>query len=1398
MAESKNIFLKGKMNKDIDNRLLGEGEYRDALNISVGKSESKNVGSLQNILGNELLIKPTSSGSAPFESNTNLVCIGYAIDNERNRIFQFLTDYIDPSPSLINPPPSNRKMKVTVYDPTNNGNPYLTLVSGLFLNFSTTNLITGVNVVENLLFWTDNRNQPRKINIDTAISNSVESGNPYYTNAEQIAVAKYAPFVAPSLYSISPQINIFLGSYVAGPGGFTIIIVDNIDITNYNIAVGDQIVSQTNAITQADNVVVTKIVDNGNATSSIYITGVWSAINNTVQFYKCTMGTADTVANINGNDNFLQDKFVRFSYRFKFDDNEYSLMAPFTQPTFIPNQKGYFINGNENAAYRSTVLEWMENSVNEVKLIIELPDTGNNIATSYKIKSVDILYKESDSLAIKVVDTVLVSKLQQLSPNTNIYTYKYQSQKPRKTLAEAETVRVYDKIPIRALAQESVGNRIIYGNFINQNTPPATLNYNISLIEKGNDYTPFVSWIEYPNHTLKQNRTYQVGIVLSDKFGRQSSVILSSANPFIENSAVVYGGSSVFIPYKNEDWATDVKGWFGDELIVVFNETINSIRNEGVGTPGLYATVSGIIPNSQAGFEITAGVVNNAGPYTYTYTLQIPGAPPLDTPQLNRPFASKYLKGKYKDYVKVLTASYNSITHIGSLTADGAISEIYNFNPLSGPLTFPDIKFSYSINELGWYSYKVVVRQQEQDYYNVYVPGMLAGYPVGQSVPSTFPPNEDNTTCHFISINDNINKVPRDLSEVGPNQRQYRSSAQLWPRVENADFSTETSNRQYFPGTISSVVNTIAPSTDLNFSTTIGSAFDNIYQLDTDPLINRTTTPSRVGVTGADMIPYLGIFETDPVSSLIDLFWETSTTGYISDLNADVLTGSDAIVAFSDLDFIYRENQDHTGNNPNEGTPSSPFITEWFYFKDAFGVEVFNIDSVIMSVIDIAGTNVSSRFALIRDTSLPPDPITYLKYKIKITQSDYYYGTNVDGVSPTLPGIGTFIFTFNITHTVSGVVYNPILSTQASGLKITNIVPVISNPPSNGLIYHLTNDPLPGPFIDGIGTNGNVSTASPSSPLADLYWTLPISPPPQYFSMDNLNGNISILTNTIEPGEYVVEMKLQDSTFSTGVAFPIPGSLSTTRNLAIDSPSLTACSNWLSQADLITIFIGDTEAINYEYYINVNGYINVWKFLKEGEVITDSSVTLYSFQQHITALVFGLPSVNIEGVGLDPLVVNFFPPNGYNGNGYFSGNIFYGFAEVDIYPAFLLFFKGMIYTNLRQFGFYVDFSVEGNFIGDPEALPSESESENCTIDYTSDICKEWEIHNTSNFPIRWNWLHGNGTTIIGGIIQPGLYARSIGNGGTYPVARYLALSAMGSSAAGGQITYTASVTCPVL
>ena len=50
-----------------------------------------------------------------------------------------------------------------------------------FLNFSQLNPIFGINLVENLLFWTDNRNQPRKINIERAVAD-----NRYYQKEDII------------------------------------------------------------------------------------------------------------------------------------------------------------------------------------------------------------------------------------------------------------------------------------------------------------------------------------------------------------------------------------------------------------------------------------------------------------------------------------------------------------------------------------------------------------------------------------------------------------------------------------------------------------------------------------------------------------------------------------------------------------------------------------------------------------------------------------------------------------------------------------------------------------------------------------------------------------------------------------------------------------------------------------------------------------------------------------------------------------------------------------------------------------------------------------------------------------------------------------------------------------
>ena len=52
MPEMKRNFTKGKMNKDLDERLVPNGEYRDAMNVQVSTSEGSDVGTIQNVLGN--------------------------------------------------------------------------------------------------------------------------------------------------------------------------------------------------------------------------------------------------------------------------------------------------------------------------------------------------------------------------------------------------------------------------------------------------------------------------------------------------------------------------------------------------------------------------------------------------------------------------------------------------------------------------------------------------------------------------------------------------------------------------------------------------------------------------------------------------------------------------------------------------------------------------------------------------------------------------------------------------------------------------------------------------------------------------------------------------------------------------------------------------------------------------------------------------------------------------------------------------------------------------------------------------------------------------------------------------------------------------------------------------
>jgi len=105
MAEVKNAFIKSKMNKDLDSRLLPPGEYRDGLNIQVSKSdlniqvsksEGEDVGALENAVGN--IVASTSDTSNPFvdfnaiTGSSGLKTIGMYADESQSTLYIFLTN----------------------------------------------------------------------------------------------------------------------------------------------------------------------------------------------------------------------------------------------------------------------------------------------------------------------------------------------------------------------------------------------------------------------------------------------------------------------------------------------------------------------------------------------------------------------------------------------------------------------------------------------------------------------------------------------------------------------------------------------------------------------------------------------------------------------------------------------------------------------------------------------------------------------------------------------------------------------------------------------------------------------------------------------------------------------------------------------------------------------------------------------------------------------------------------------------------------------------------------------------------------------------------------------------------------------------------------------------------
>ena len=89
MAELSRNFLKGRMNKDFDERIIPNGEYRDALNLQIATSEDSNIGAAQNLKGNVLAIEGDFMPLSDAQHN-NALTVGSYADESNKYIYNFV------------------------------------------------------------------------------------------------------------------------------------------------------------------------------------------------------------------------------------------------------------------------------------------------------------------------------------------------------------------------------------------------------------------------------------------------------------------------------------------------------------------------------------------------------------------------------------------------------------------------------------------------------------------------------------------------------------------------------------------------------------------------------------------------------------------------------------------------------------------------------------------------------------------------------------------------------------------------------------------------------------------------------------------------------------------------------------------------------------------------------------------------------------------------------------------------------------------------------------------------------------------------------------------------------------------------------------------------------------
>ena len=582
------------MNKDLDERLVPNGEYRNAENIEISTSEDSDVGAVQNVVGNTKLVGKTYDASTQvlsatgwddvsnaIDDLTNPTCIGSVKDTQNNKIYWFIATS-DQSVSAI----AEYEESTGVISP-------ILVDKNSILNFSSSYLITGINVIEGMLLWTDNQTEPKKINIkyfksgskdfnthtkfktglmSTANRDAYISAGTYDFTENDITTIKLSPLQAPSL-TMSSSKRTGIGTGTSQPALSSYNFRDANDVKN---EVGDEITltfangdpdyrgpndtdgpdrlslkHKDSADIEFEVVVKITSLENYTVSGSTYkVTKIKAKIESIPEILPSYSATPpEWEVRLKEDDALFENKFPRYAYRWKYNDGEYSCYSPFSEPAFLPANFQYETSTGFNEAL-----------INNVRLLT----VTINETTPDDVDEIDILYKESNSNLVYVAETL------KRDANNNIASsYGVKSEIIGKVVEANQLLRPWDNVPKKSQTQEVTANRLIYGNYYqNYNILKENLPDISTSILKGRylsatqpDGSTSVSAIKQPAKSLKSQRTYQVGVVYKDVYGRETPVFSNSTAAKLIGKEYSATSNSLEVKLNNDppSWATHYK-----------------------------------------------------------------------------------------------------------------------------------------------------------------------------------------------------------------------------------------------------------------------------------------------------------------------------------------------------------------------------------------------------------------------------------------------------------------------------------------------------------------------------------------------------------------------------------------------------------------------------------------------------------------------------------------------------------------------------------------------------------------------------------------------------------------------------------------------------------------------